>query len=71
MVIILVAIAALVVLSALDRDRWPTSEEGSRTKRYPHAKRLPPGRRTRRPASILSFQDAREVRSSPSRWWWE
>jgi hypothetical protein len=71
MVIILVAIAALVVLSAMDRDRWPKSEEGSRTRRSPRARRLPPRRRSRRSASVLSFQDAGESHSSSSRWWWE
>ncbi|MFO7917728.1 MAG: hypothetical protein R6V13_06595 [Anaerolineae bacterium] len=71
MIIILVVIVALVVLSALDRDRWPQSEEKGRTKRSPGARRLPPRRRTRHSPSILSFQGAREDSSSSARWWWE
>ncbi|MFP3896670.1 MAG: hypothetical protein ACLFV5_07535 [Anaerolineales bacterium] len=68
MIIIVVIIVALLVLSALDRDRWPQSK--GRTKRNPGAKRLPPQRRMRRSPSVLGFQGARED-SSSGRWWWE
>ncbi len=72
MILVLVAVVALVLLTAFDADLWPRiAPSGRKQVRSARLLRRIGRRPATRHASSLGWAFARRDASSGARWWWE
>jgi hypothetical protein len=75
MEIILVAVGMLVLLSGLDRHRWPSTTRPAPRWTARRPRRITPRRRapqnTTHPHTLLGLASARRMATAGARWWWE